>query len=193
MELIQICNMIFRKWGVGGSKADWNFSKNSSIFVWPSVPKPVTEACWCENHLLFPLSQPQKCKIRNPPHPKTPNLIVPVVRRSRSDCSVVSSGYALWCIYVICKVHNSDAGVCGLQSLETWISLWLAPLSLLSELPPRAFLMICGMIRNGLCRNNHQDVTAWQSPRASFSPPLLRCQSVGLCWKNTKKNNQKYK
>ena len=32
------CNMIFRKWGEGGSKAGWNFSENSTLLVWPPVP-----------------------------------------------------------------------------------------------------------------------------------------------------------
>ena len=31
--------MIFRKWGGGGSKAVWNFSKKSSVLVWVYIPK----------------------------------------------------------------------------------------------------------------------------------------------------------
>ena len=35
------CNMIFRKWGGGGSKAVWNILENSFLLLTPSVPKPV--------------------------------------------------------------------------------------------------------------------------------------------------------
>ena len=35
--------MIFQKWGEGGSKAVWNFSKNSSDLVAGSFPKACIE------------------------------------------------------------------------------------------------------------------------------------------------------
>ena len=41
--LQKICNIIVQKWGVVGSKAVWNFSKNSSSLVSRSFPK--TKIC----------------------------------------------------------------------------------------------------------------------------------------------------
>ena len=39
VSIIKNCNIIFQKWGGGGAKAVWNFSKNSSNLVARPFPK----------------------------------------------------------------------------------------------------------------------------------------------------------
>ena len=60
-----------RKWGGGGSKAVWNFSENSSVLVYPSVPK-----WWLQN--TGPSSDMEQIRFCSGQNPYMENMTVDV-------------------------------------------------------------------------------------------------------------------